>query len=459
MIDALIVDDEFIVRKGLYHMFPWEEQGIRVVGEASNGEKALELMESNPIRLLITDLSMPIMDGFELIRVVRQRYPHVSIVVLTCHQDFHHIQEALRLGAIDYIVKTELESDTLQESILRFVRRLHESEERNAELPVPTRDSIDSWGLFLAALSPETEVASYSAEFLKNRELAVVVPETGIFMRAGDLKEAYRNKEKLMLLIDGNQWIPVFLNNIRNASEKNLIHNLTRYNHQRLYYDFKINQSVYEADWAVLESDKESGSEGVGHLLQKWKSFLWVYNDRLFEDMVKEVRKFKPPVSVWVESLKRTVNVWRQIETIPGAAGWPDLVKGFRYWEQWLEWLRQIRVCLRSKDLSEEVCISVLRALQIVWQDIHTGISQAEVANRVKINRSYFSYCFKQYVGRTFQSVLNEIRLDKANLLLTETQEPVYRIAELVGFDDEKYFSKFYKQHTGMLPSDYRRDH
>lgn len=124
MIKALLVDDEYFVRKGLLSTMPWERYGIEMIGEASNGVKALEFMQEHAVELLITDLSMPIMNGFELMQQARQVDPTIQMVVLSCHEDFKYIQDALRLGAIDYIVKTELEEESMQEALQRIADRI-----------------------------------------------------------------------------------------------------------------------------------------------------------------------------------------------------------------------------------------------------------------------------------------------------------------------------------------------
>jgi two-component system response regulator YesN len=134
MIDVLIVDDDKLVRKGLMSAMPWESFGMRVIGEAGNGEKALEFLETNRVELLMTDLAMPVMSGIELIRIARNRYPDVAIAVLTLHQDFEYIQEALRLGAIDYIVKVQLEKVQFEEVLGRIhARILNERRKRSDE--------------------------------------------------------------------------------------------------------------------------------------------------------------------------------------------------------------------------------------------------------------------------------------------------------------------------------------
>jgi two-component system response regulator YesN len=133
MIKVLIVDDDHLVRKGFIAMMPWEAYGLRIVGEAGNGKKALEFMAGQPVDLLITDLAMPVMSGLDLMKEVKQLYPDTYMVVLTFHQDFELIQEALRLGALDYITKIELEHEQLDEVLHRVIERVRERKALAAE--------------------------------------------------------------------------------------------------------------------------------------------------------------------------------------------------------------------------------------------------------------------------------------------------------------------------------------
>ncbi|CAG7651824.1 Protein-glutamate methylesterase/protein-glutamine glutaminase [Paenibacillus solanacearum] len=144
MIRAMIVDDEYFVRKGLITTLPWESFGIRIVAEANNGKKALELLADQPVDLIFTDLTMPVMNGFDLMRSVRAQYPWIDIVILTCHQDFNYIQDTLRLGALDYIVKTELEAGNLEESLRRITDQLRGAADGRREAPEPVARWLDS---------------------------------------------------------------------------------------------------------------------------------------------------------------------------------------------------------------------------------------------------------------------------------------------------------------------------
>ncbi|QYR21023.1 response regulator [Paenibacillus sp. sptzw28] len=119
MIKVLIVDDELLMRIGLKSMIHWEEYGFTIIGEASNGKEALDIAASNPPDLIITDIKMPVMDGLELIRTAAQLSDSCRYVILSCMEEFHYVKEALKLGAVDYLVKSDLKHNQLIEMLDR----------------------------------------------------------------------------------------------------------------------------------------------------------------------------------------------------------------------------------------------------------------------------------------------------------------------------------------------------
>lgn len=100
-----IVDDEPIIRMGLQRMYDWTKQGFEIVCIAQNGKEALEQLEAEKIDLIVTDIEMPIMNGLEFIKEVRERKIDVEIIVLTAYEDFEYAKEAIKYGVSEYILK------------------------------------------------------------------------------------------------------------------------------------------------------------------------------------------------------------------------------------------------------------------------------------------------------------------------------------------------------------------
>jgi len=101
-IRILIVDDELMMRRLLEKILIRE--GYQVL-TAADGEQALEILRSDTVHLVISDMKMPKMDGFELLRVVKEEYPAVGMIMMTAFGDTYTVKDALLLGADEYISK------------------------------------------------------------------------------------------------------------------------------------------------------------------------------------------------------------------------------------------------------------------------------------------------------------------------------------------------------------------
>jgi two-component system, NarL family, response regulator DegU len=112
---VLLADDHRILREGLRRSL--EAQHIEVVGEAADGDEALELAEALRPDVVLMDVSMPVLDGVEATRRIRQRLPEVRVVMLTMHADETTMARAIRAGADGYLVK-----DCSTEEIAETVR-------------------------------------------------------------------------------------------------------------------------------------------------------------------------------------------------------------------------------------------------------------------------------------------------------------------------------------------------
>ena len=106
-LSVLIVDDDAMMRISLKSLIAWQEHGYRLIGEASDGEQALEICRRSAPDILITDMKMPRMDGIALLRALQKEKIQMYVIVLSGYDDFQLVREAMRLGAADYLLKLE----------------------------------------------------------------------------------------------------------------------------------------------------------------------------------------------------------------------------------------------------------------------------------------------------------------------------------------------------------------
>lgn len=102
---VVVADDEDELREAVCTMIPWEALGFHLVGNASNGLDALELVERLEPDLLLTDIRMPFISGIELARQVREIRPAMHIAFLSGFDDFEYAKQAIQYNIISYMLK------------------------------------------------------------------------------------------------------------------------------------------------------------------------------------------------------------------------------------------------------------------------------------------------------------------------------------------------------------------
>lgn len=112
-IKILVVDDHAIVREGV-RMILAKETDLEVVGEAADGQEALDLTKRLQPQVVVMDISMPGMGGIEATQTIRETFPTVQVLALTMHEDETYVFQLLRAGAAGYVLKRAAAQDLVQ---------------------------------------------------------------------------------------------------------------------------------------------------------------------------------------------------------------------------------------------------------------------------------------------------------------------------------------------------------
>lgn len=455
MIRVLIVDDEKIVRKGLVSFMPWQDFGMVVVGEANNGENALQFMETHMVDLLLTDLAMPVMSGIELMREVRRRFPHVQIAVLTLHQDFEYVQEALRLGAIDYLVKTQLEEERIEDVLGRMAALM----ERKIPAPAPASAASPSarqtgpveelYALY--ALHPHSDEAKPDIPLPEGAAEA----DAGVWYWTRRLPEPFRPRPDYALVEFRD------IRDIPDLDRGSLLRLLRLYRKHHLFYDYDPSKPLhFAASRSILHRGTEEAVPEMNAAKQDWLALQWVFDDAVFHRMVLELRSMNLPPIRLARMFYTLTDEWnrlyRQLLAAPIVV--EDFFASWFHFEAWLRGSREALLQANAKpQYSAEIRNSIAKAMNIVKQRLDQPPGAGEIAQMVNMSGSYFSQCFKQIAGQTYTDYLRDIRMERAKEYLTKTNKTIQWIAEQIGYHDEKYFSRLFRDQVGMLPSDYRQ--
>ena len=126
---ALLADDDFLVRSYLKMLSSWEKAGFEITADVRDGEEALEVLDREKIDLVVTDIAMPLMDGIELIREIRRKYPDIYVIVLSCHDEFEYVKKAMKEGADEYVLKNTLNEESLYTVLEAAEEHIRQSKE------------------------------------------------------------------------------------------------------------------------------------------------------------------------------------------------------------------------------------------------------------------------------------------------------------------------------------------
>lgn len=171
-VKVLLVDDHGVVRQGM-RLYLSADPQIQIVGEARNGQEALEQVEKLTPDVVVMDLLMPVMDGISAIREIKRHRPEVEIVAVTSVLEDKKVVDAVQAGAMGYLLK-DTDAAALSEAIHAASRgevRLHPDAAKRLVREVRTPQMRES-------LTPrETEVLRFLARGLSNKAIA---RETGV---------------------------------------------------------------------------------------------------------------------------------------------------------------------------------------------------------------------------------------------------------------------------------------
>ncbi|MEG2871503.1 MAG: response regulator, partial [Clostridium sp.] len=130
---VLIVDDETIVRVTLHSLVDWQKFGFSVEADFMNGRQALEYMKEHRIDLMFTDMKMPEMGGIELIENLNREGKMPVTIVLSGYDDFDLVRESFRLGAYDYLLKSDLTGENLEKILTVLNESIFKDYKENTE--------------------------------------------------------------------------------------------------------------------------------------------------------------------------------------------------------------------------------------------------------------------------------------------------------------------------------------
>lgn len=479
---VLIADDDFLVRTYLKQLIDWEQQGFSIVGEAKNGQDALELIKNTAPDVVITDICMPIMDGIELIRRLKSENSSCHILVLSSHDDFNYVREALKLGIDDYLLKDNL----TPKHILDFLQE-HIKETGGDRLNTVTDDELLEIGKeklradfltnFTAGAFSAENIAAASSKAGINPSFSmaagILIELRGYRGRKVNLNETLKElgastvqrflpsaRTVVFKLADfASLWgIFVFLDAASKASVNKAVLEISAHLSRKVrsYLDLAMiagftnlapNLASFMQEWTKLVRL----NEGFFYLPQGTYSIakIPIVNDNIdsikeniinFSDCCRENLLSSRARQELAAKLKLTAAEIAELKNADDIEELKELA------ESWL----------KAKDARKNIHPSIAQALTLIETHYKEPLTQPDIAAAVHLNPAYFSTLFKKNVGKGFREFLAERRIDAVKEQLLSSTERIKDIATAIGFEDYPYFCRLFKQLTGLSPQEYR---
>ena len=199
LIRTLIVDDEYLIRHAIRSLIDWNSLGFQIVAEASDGLEALDLVDKYRPELIILDINIPLLDGIKVADKVREKYPHVKIIVLTGYDTFGYIQRCMRAGVMDYVVKP-IEKDEFQKAVVASKREI--LKERNMEKFLEYFKHSDDLKVNSFFNEPQKNQADFMELFSEDIKKKECINNSVILLEADFLRQKFRTqKERIFSLM------------------------------------------------------------------------------------------------------------------------------------------------------------------------------------------------------------------------------------------------------------------
>lgn len=437
MFKVLIVDDEAIIRKGLKNIIDWRSLECEVGGEAGDGVEGLSYIKSVEPDIIITDINMPGLDGLKMIKETKELIPHCKIIILTGHRDFAYIQEAIKLGAFDYILKPSKIEDIMI-IIRRAVEKLKHEKCKEEEL---------------AKLKKELQ---QKVPVLKQKLLYDII--FNINLKGEDVV-----KELLQYDIEISDFVVLVVETegdetTNNCNKKNQIFRYEIANTlKEVFLDtFKIVHVPINKHQIVFIIQKEDSNDLISLVKKSSMELQELVNGCFNISITISISSIGNGPFELSEKTREALEALKY-KTSLGA-------NSIIIFSELENMYKNVSIIEKNKneelDINEDkpkiISATLRRAVEYINNHYQELITLNDVAEYTYLSTYYLSRMFTKELNKNFVDYLNEIRIEKAKEYLKDSRYKTYEIAEMVGIKDPHYFSKLFKKYTGNTPSEYR---
>jgi two-component system response regulator YesN len=517
LIKVLIVDDEKLERVLIRKGFPWEDHGFQVIGEASSGMEALEFIKHRKPELIITDISMPHMDGLKLAEHIFSLYEKVHVIIITGYREFEYARRAVKLGVEDFLLKP-VDMNELSDITARIKQKIskekaHEQEVEMLKQNVSADQDILMESFFQRLVEQRTgedeatkKLYAYGCEALLDTCCCLSIH----LKEEGTVGEPHKKAMDIFREHQSTQTIS-FLHYMKNivifcvGSSVKEGREIAREFHQKLlenkmyatigisgiHHGFKgIGKAFIESENALSASVLLGSNQVItyeeylrvmeknpGKLMFDWDDFLFSLTNGIservwdgIEDYVNGIRNSKVTELEYLRLMTMdlmskagsTLNKYGDsLEQIIGEDALYEQIRGIQTVDECRKFLKDcmnIILYYHNGKKTKQGNKAVNGALSYIDKNFcDPNLSLKTAAAMVYSNESYLSRVFKKEVGLSLIEYVMKKRIEESIFLLNTTDLKVYEIAEKVGFRDSHYFSICFKKYVGVTVKEFKQ--
>ena len=452
MLKCLIVDDEFISREGIHESVDWKALGIEVIGLAKNGQEGFTLFEKFLPDILITDVKMPIMDGLQLIKKIRQVHSQTKVIVISAYGEFSYAQQAMTFGVKNYLLKpideeellttltkiteecTNEKINTEEERLIKLLKQGKMSPQLDQGIVVNIGNNVINYeqiiaqgryrGRHLQILQfPKVESTvflngdnyQFCSDFITNGDLQLAYDQASLAARIATFWQI-SNLSWQRVLQQRQKWLKSIA--IRRQTMDKLV-NLYSLEKPDDFY-VQINQLfLMLQQFQGLESDE-----------------IWRY---LYEIVLALEKRFflfeNDQQKLGLKEQLFQVQTFQQLS------------------ETFINWLHKVydRKLMNSEG-------EIIRQIKnIVHTRYQEDISSRSIAEEIYLSPNYMGKLFRERTGYYLNEYILDVRMNQAKKLLMSTTNPIADIASEVGIGSSSYFTLLFKKFYKKTPKEFRR--
>ncbi|MGX7198574.1 helix-turn-helix domain-containing protein [Enterococcus nangangensis] len=511
---VLIVDDDRYIIKALQEKINWPALGAKEVFAANNMRKAQEIIQSQAIDLLISDIEMPQGSGLQLLSWVRQENFEIQTIFLTNYADFNYAQKAIELQSFEYYLKP-IEFDKLELIIHKALKKIAEKKEQQKQKQVadpylvemnfwykylyqPTtsslqqlladpqtellglqRDTLLYPCIFTFSLSQETAFTLGWEQTLQEhlRQSLQLLPQLKLaaLFKAEQRPESYRALFYLTPTADENLVLRQLQHLLQQKMQQDIqflttgkttlqelflqtqtllqISNFFTGHQQQLYFFQSPNFPTTEYQGCNLDINSLLLKSDIAPTLLTQDFQKYETNGLIETTILKSWRlDFLQKIDSYLAQKGILAHKLFQNTTHDFL-----LQRCYNSIESFTNYLRYYVTTAQNYLHLADSKQSIAKILiDYINQHYTEDLNRKTLSEIVFLSPDHLARLFKKETGETLINYITQKRLEAAKDLLQHTDSPVYLIASQVGYDNYSYFSKLFKKETGYAPLDYR---